>query len=50
MKLSWKIFSNTFLVVLFALTLEGVVLLSMTFHKAYLLEVEREVLRKQLIF
>lgn len=42
MKLSWKIFSNTFLVVLFALTLEGVVLLSMTFHKAYLLEVERE--------
>ncbi len=42
MKLSWKIFSNTFLVVLFALTLEGVVLLSMTFHKAYQLEVERE--------
>jgi signal transduction histidine kinase len=42
MKLSWKIFSNTFLVVLFALTLEGVVLLSMTFQKAYLLEVERE--------
>ncbi|WP_349945123.1 HAMP domain-containing sensor histidine kinase [Lacrimispora sp. BS-2] len=42
MKLSWKIFSNTFLVVLFALTLEGVILLSMTFHKAYLLEVERE--------
>ncbi|MDR0923140.1 MAG: HAMP domain-containing histidine kinase [Hungatella sp.] len=42
MKLSWKIFSNTFLVVLFALTLEGVALLSMTFHKAYSLEVERE--------
>ncbi|GLC81489.1 sensor histidine kinase [Lacrimispora brassicae] len=42
MKLSWKIFSNTFLVVLFSLTLEGVVLLSMTFHKTYLLEVERE--------
>lgn len=42
MNLSWKIFSNTFLVVLFALTLEGVVLLSMTFHKTYLLEVERE--------
>ncbi len=42
MKLSWKIFSNTFLIVLFALALEGVVLLSMTFHKAYLLEVERE--------
>lgn len=42
MKLSWKIFSNTFLVVLFSLTLEGVVFLSTTFHKAYLLEVERE--------
>jgi signal transduction histidine kinase len=42
MNLSWKIFSNTLLMVIFALTLEGVVLLSMTFHKTYLLEVERE--------
>lgn len=41
MKLSWKIFRNTFLLVLFALSLAGTIMISMTFQESLSSEIER---------
>ncbi|MDF2803074.1 MAG: signal transduction histidine kinase [Anaerocolumna sp.] len=42
MKLSWKIFRNTILLVLFALSLAGTIMISRTFHESISLEVDHE--------
>lgn len=42
MKLSWKIFRNTILLVLFALSLAGTIMISRTFHESISMEVDNE--------
>lgn len=42
MKLSWKIFRNTILLVLFALSLCGTIMISMTFHEALTSKIVQE--------